>query len=49
MLATYIIKENYENAKNTPSDINEHVEVLCDYAKNSSTILECGVRSDVST
>lgn len=49
MLATYMLKINYETAKNTPSDINEHVNTLYDYATTSESILECGVRSGVST
>lgn len=44
-----IFKYYYEQSKNTPSDINEHIEVLYEYAKGSNSILECGVRSGVST
>ena len=34
---------------NTPSDINEHLPTLSHYASKSTTILEAGVRSVVST
>ena len=33
----------YENAKNNPSDINEHVETLYNYALQSKSVLELGV------
>lgn len=34
----------YRNAFRTPSDINEHLPVLYAFAKQCSTIVECGVR-----
>jgi hypothetical protein len=43
------INEKYEWAKNTPSDIHEHVETLYNLAKECSTICEMGVRNVVST
>jgi len=43
------ILKNYENAKNTPSDINEHVETLFNLAKEVEHITEMGVRNVVST
>jgi acetyltransferase-like isoleucine patch superfamily enzyme len=39
----------YKSAKETVSDINEHVETLHNYAKLCSSVLECGVRTGVST
>ena len=44
-----LIKENYELAKNTPSDINEHIDTLYNLAKECSHITEMGVRNVVST
>lgn len=37
------------NAANTPSDVNEHVDTLRDYASRSSSVAEFGVRGGVST
>jgi len=39
----------YNRRCNTPSDINEHLPVLYQYAKQCSTIVECGVRTIVSS
>jgi len=44
-----LIEVEYQNAKNTPSDINEHIEVLYAYAKRCKHITEMGVRTVVST
>jgi hypothetical protein len=44
-----LIRDNYHQACKTPSDINEHLEVLYDLAKECSHITEMGVRSVVST
>ncbi len=44
-----VIYDNFIIAKTTKSDINEHIQTLSDYASNSTTILECGVRSGNST
>lgn len=43
------IKEKYELAKSTPSDINEHIEVLYGFALGCKHITEMGVRGVVST
>ena len=44
------IHENYLKAKNTPSDINEHIETLLKYANDGCEhITEFGVRGVVST
>ena len=45
---TYLNNE-YEQAKNTPSDINEHLEVLYEYAQKCDHITELGVRTGNST
>ena len=39
-----IIKQKYIQKCNTPSDINEHLSTLFEYAKKCSTIAEMGVR-----
>ena len=39
----------YEQLRNTPSDINEHLPVLKKYAEECDTIVEMGVRTIVST
>lgn len=41
--------EGYGRACSVPSDINEHVPTLCRYALQSESVLECGVRTAVST
>jgi len=38
------LKEMFEVSKNTPSDINEHLETLHAYAKLSPVIVELGTR-----
>lgn len=43
------IIDKYNQAKNTPSDINEHVETLYNLAKECNHITEMGVRNVVST
>lgn len=43
------IDYEYEKAKSVKSDINEHLEVLHELAKECDTITEVGVRSGVST
>ena len=43
------IKQMYEELVITPSDINEHLPILKNYAKNCQHITEMGVRSVVST
>jgi hypothetical protein len=47
-IKTYLNNE-YERAKNTPSDINEHLEVLYEYAQKCDHITELGVRTGTST
>lgn len=42
------IEDYYQNAKNTPSDINEHLETIKKYASECESVLECGIRSCVS-
>ena len=39
----------FQDAVNTPSDVNEHVDVLREYASKSSSVAEFGVRGGVST
>jgi hypothetical protein len=41
------IQTNFELHKNKPSDINQHLETLKNYAKECDSILDCGVRGDV--
>lgn len=43
------IELEYLKAKNTPSDINEHLEVLYNYASKCESVTELGVRSVVAT
>lgn len=43
------IEQKYINAKETPSDINEHIETLYEYAKKCKRIAEFGVRNVVSS
>ena len=42
-------KKEYENACNSPSDINEHLPVLFDYASKVNHVTELGVRWGTST
>lgn len=44
-----MINENFIKAKNTPSDIHEHMDTLYNLAKECSHITEMGVRNVVST
>lgn len=44
-----LIRDNYYQSCKNPSDINEHLPVLYDLAKECSHITEMGVRSVVST
>lgn len=43
------ITDHYNERKNNPSDINEHIETLKNYATECEHITEMGVRSVVST
>jgi hypothetical protein len=45
----HTIREMYEHHCHTPSDINEHIPILCQLAKECSSVTEIGVRSIVST
>lgn len=47
--AEQILSGMYERVVNEWSDIQEHIPTLRDYASRSTSILECGVRSAVST
>lgn len=49
MLNKEQVHENYLKAKNTPSDINQHIEKLFEYANKCKYITEMGVRGVVST
>ena len=44
-----IIKNRYNHLKNSPSDINEHLETLYKYATECESIIELGVRGCVSS
>jgi hypothetical protein len=44
-----LLKEEYIKAANISSDINEHVHILYDLAKECSHVTEMGVRTGVST
>lgn len=44
-----IIEGFYNQSKNTPSDIYQHIETLCNYSKDAESVLECGVRNAIST
>jgi len=39
----------YFRARQIQSDINEHLRILCKYARRCDSIMECGVRTVVST
>lgn len=43
------IKNNYEKLIKTPSDINEHLETLFEYATKCDSIIETGVRGCISS
>lgn len=44
-----LLEREYFKAKSTPSDINEHLEVLYAYARRCQHVTELGVRSCVAT
>ena len=44
-----VIEQKYKQRCTTPSDINEHLPVLRDYASKCTHITETGVRSAVSS
>jgi len=43
------MEEKYNSLCHSPSDINEHLPILCKYAKECESIIECGVRGCVSS
>lgn len=43
------VEKNFLKLCNTKSDINEHLQILCEYAKQSTSIFETGVRGVVSS
>lgn len=43
------LESKFEFHKNKPSDINQHLDTLKNYAKKCESILECGVRGVVSS
>lgn len=43
------LERMYFNMVSTPSDINEHLYVLKNYTEKCSSVVECGVRSIVSS
>jgi glycosyltransferase involved in cell wall biosynthesis len=45
----WFLRHQYESARDTPSDINEHIPTLFEYARKCKTITEFGVRTGVST
>lgn len=49
MIIMDTVNREYMVRCRTPSDINEHLSTLYEYAKECSVIVECGVRSMVST
>lgn len=40
--------DTYQTKYHTPSDINEHLPILLAYAKQCTTVTECGVRTPTS-
>ena len=43
------MQQGYQARCQNPSDINEHLPVLYEYTKKCSTVVECGVRTIVSS
>lgn len=43
------VRKHYEKLCNTPSDINEHLPTLYNYAKECESVIELGVRGVVSS
>jgi hypothetical protein len=44
-----LVKQHYTNLCNTPSDINEHLPTLFEYAKKCESVIELGVRGCISS
>jgi len=47
--AFQILMNKHEELSNLPSDINEHLPTLCKYASECNSVIECGIRSVVSS
>jgi hypothetical protein len=43
------IEEGYKYAKDTPSNCNEHIETLAEYAEKCTSIVEFGVKEMITT
>jgi hypothetical protein len=43
------IEEGFQNAKETPSNVNEHITVLADYSEKCTSVAELGVNEMIST
>lgn len=43
------LDEKYTDVCNTPSDINEHLPILCEYTSKCESVLELGVKNAVSS
>ena len=48
-MATLVFDQEYRIARDTPSDINEHIEVLKNLADSVEHVTEMGTRTGVST
>ena len=48
-MATLVFDQEYRIARDTPSDINEHIEVLKNLADSVKHVTEMGTRTGVST
>ena len=48
-MATLVFDQEYRIARDTPSDINEHIEVLKNLADSVDHVTEMGTRTGVST
>lgn len=46
---TELLEQKFNNAKNTPSDVSEYIQILKNYASNCNHVTEFGVRWIVST
>ena len=48
-MATLVFDQEYRIARDTPSDINEHIEILKSLADEVNHVTEMGTRTGVST
>ena len=48
-MATLVFDQEYRLARDTPSDINEHIEILRTLADSVEHVTEMGTRTGVST